>query len=84
MLTPDLFRKAEAVNDGRSDQRISLFEFALLHFGFFRNVEGGDVRIRHGDARIFHINVLGFLFGLSSRSSTLRWLFDGLEEGNLD
>lgn len=97
ILTPDLVRKTEAVNDGRSNQQIALFEFALLHFGFSSNIEGGDVGICHRDARIFHatsthvqtsrlvrltgINVVGFLLWLREGVIRVQALEGGCSTG---
>jgi hypothetical protein len=100
MLTPDLVRKAEAVNDRGSDQQIALFEFAFLHFGSSSDIEGGDVGCYNRGARIFHatsthvqtsrlgrltrINVAGFLLGLREGVIRVQTLEGGCSTGGIN
>ena len=95
--TPDLVRQAEAVNDGRGNQKVAFFKVTFLHFGSSSDIESGDGGCCNRDARIFHatsthiqtsrlgrltrVNVVGFLFGLGEGVICIQSLEGGCPMG---
>ena len=99
-LTPDLIRKTEAVNDGRGNQQVALFELTFLHFGFASDIESGDGGCWDGGTRIFHatstmvrtsrlgrltgVNIVGFLLGLREGIVRVQALESGCAMGKMN
>lgn len=42
-LTPHLVSKTEAINNGRGDQYVFIFELAFLHFALSGDIKGGNI-----------------------------------------